>query len=266
MKFSTKALSLIALAGAALVACDDIKENERFIELPAVEAQRVVLLEEFTGQKCVNCPDAHAIIEGLEDQYPENLISVSLHGGGDAFSYDENRVAFGLRNEESQAYCDSYNIYSLPAGVVNRTSGVQDRDQWAATIRAEMKKPAKLDLKVEAVRVADGEAKITVLASPHDNLKANLQIWVVESGIVAPQLSTSGTKRDYVHNNVFRASVNGHDGEAVALVTREDKTFEYTLPLKEKWNADNLSIVAFLYNEKDGVLQAAKSNLVADGD
>lgn len=254
------------MIGVALTGCDNIDENERFIELPAVESQRVVLLEEFTGQKCVNCPDAHAIIEGLEEQYPDNLISVSLHGGGDAFSYDENKVAFGLRNEESQAYCDSYNIYSLPAGVVNRTSGVQDRDQWAALIRAEMEKPSKLELDVTAARTGESEAEITVLATPHDNLQGRLQVWVVESGIVAPQTSTSGMKRDYVHNNVFRASVNGHDGEAITLVTRENRTFSFSLSLKEKWNADNLSIVAFIYNEKEGVLQAAKSNLVANGD
>lgn len=249
----------ILLAAAALGACDQVKENERLIELPAVEAQRVVLLEEFTGQKCVNCPDAHRVIEALEEKYGDNLIVVSIHGGGDAFSYSEDRVSFGLRTEQGQAYCDSYGIASLPAGVVNRTSGVQNYDKWETIIRSELARPSSVEIDLASELRSDGSAgDITVTVTPHANLNGRLQLWAIESGIIARQLSLNGSIPNYEHNNVFRAAVNGADGEPLALTIREPQTYTYTLPLKEKWTPANMEIVAFVYTPSDGVLQAAK--------
>lgn len=254
------------LAACALGACDQVKEDERFIELPPVEAQRVVLLEEFTGQKCVNCPDAHRVIESLEEKYGENLVVVSIHGGGDAFSYSEDKVSFGLRNEQGQAYCDAYGIAALPAGVVNRASGVQTYDKWETSIRAELARPSNIEIEVASEVNADATAAdITVTVTPFANVTARLQVWAIESGIVARQTSTEGTIKDYVHNNVFRAAVNGPSGEPVILVIREPVTLEYKLPIKEKWEPSNMDIAAFVFTPSDGVLQVAKAPLAQAG-
>lgn len=262
MKHTIFQSAAILMAACAMAACDQVKDDERYIELPAVEAQRVVLLEEFTGQKCVNCPDAHRVIEALEEKYGENLIVVSIHGGGDAFSYSEDKVSFGLRNEQGQAYCDAYGIASLPAGVVNRASGVQNYDKWETAIRSELARPSSLEIELASELSADGAAaEIAVTLTPHANLNARLQLWAIESGIVARQLSSSGSIPDYEHNNVFRAAINGPDGEAVGLTIREPQTYAYTLPIKDKWKAENIEIVAFVYTPSDGVIQAAKSSL-----
>ncbi|MDE7375625.1 MAG: Omp28 family outer membrane lipoprotein [Muribaculaceae bacterium] len=262
MKHITFKSAAITLAAIAFAACDQVKDDERFIEMPAVEAQRVVLLEEFTGQKCVNCPDAHRVIESLEEKYGDNLIVVSIHGGGDAFSYSEDKVSFGLRNEQGQAYCDAYGIAALPAGVVNRTSGVQTHDKWETAIRSELARPSNVELEVASDLNADGTAAdITVTVTPHANISGRLQVWAIESGIVARQLSTSGSIPDYVHNNVFRAAVNGSDGESLALTIREPQTLTYTLDIKDKWTPANMQIVAFVYTPADGILQAAKTPL-----
>ena len=47
------------LAAAALTSCDNVPEADRFIKLPPIEADRAVLIEDFTGQYCLNCPIAH---------------------------------------------------------------------------------------------------------------------------------------------------------------------------------------------------------------
>lgn len=254
---------IAALAAAPLFSsCDDISEDERFIALPPVEANRTVLLEEFTGQLCINCPEAHTIISDLLSVYSGNLIAVSIHGGGDVFSYPENHPRFiGLRNDDGQAYCDAYNIAALPAGVVNRTSGVLQSGQWAGAIRSEIERPTDIDMQLTATLNPDGtKATISTTVTPYDNIKANLQLWVVESGIEARQLTPEGYDNKYIHNHVFRGVVNGHDGEPVELVTREDKAFSHELDIRDIWNSDNLSIVAFVYNS-DGVLQACEAKI-----
>ena len=82
-------LSLLPL----LFSCDYIDENERFIvvdshfEQPDTESVvKNVLLEDFTGQRCVNCPRGSEVIEQLQEAYPERLIAVGIHGGPLGFS------------------------------------------------------------------------------------------------------------------------------------------------------------------------------------
>lgn len=259
MKIFTYTLAAFA-AAAALAACNDIGENERYIELPSVEAQRVVLLEEYTGQKCVNCPKAHEVIEDLLKQYGDTLIVVSIHGGGDANSYSEAKFpAFGLANDESEAYVKQAGIDAFPKGVVNRATGRESKDEWAASVRNQKGRPSVLEMAVASEFNADStELKITTTLSPDANIDGRLQLWIVESGIVAPQFQPDGTTdRRYVHNHVFRATVNGIDGEPVALLPREPQTLDHTIKIKENWKAANLSVVAFVYNDS-GVLQACK--------
>ncbi len=249
-------------AAAALTSCNEINYDDRFIELPAVEAQRVVLLEEFTGQKCVNCPDAHAVIEGLQEQYPDNLISVSIHGGSDMNAIGEDQMpGYGLRNADGAAYSDAYKISSFPAGVVNRRSGVMTSDQWSTAIYNEISKPTAVEMEMTARLTDDGKMiDIDVDLEPWENIEGNLQLWVVESGIVSLQLTKSGMKRDYVHNHVFRATANGHDGEKVRLVTRQPQHISARTEVRDIWNSENLSIVGFVYTP-DGVVQAAHCNV-----
>ena len=80
MKIFNK-ISAIALACIALTACNEVDPDDRFEELPAVSCKRTVLLEEFTGQECTNCPDAHRLVANLHEQYGEQLVSVAIHAG-----------------------------------------------------------------------------------------------------------------------------------------------------------------------------------------
>lgn len=88
-----------------------------------------------------------------------------------------------------------------------------------------------------------------------------LQLWIVEDNIVAPQSQPDGSMTvEYIHNHVFRASVNGTWGEDLAIAENETKTYTATATLKSYWKPENISIVAFVYNDS-GVLQAAKAKL-----
>ena len=73
-------LILPVAAAAALGACDTVPVGERYIELPELtNIERSVLLQDFTGQNCVNCTAANEIMELLKAQYGDHLICLSLH-------------------------------------------------------------------------------------------------------------------------------------------------------------------------------------------
>ena len=86
-----------------------------------------------------------------------------------------------------------------------------------------------------------------------------LQLWLTEDNVTAFQLMPDGSRNmEYVHQHVFRAAVNGSWGEPVTV--KEGETFttqHYSLTAQKGWNVENLSVVAFVYNDQ-GVLQAKK--------
>lgn len=267
MKHLTKYIlaAAAAFSGTALFSgCDDISIDDRYIELPAVEAKRVVLLEEFTGQYCVNCPEAHEVIESLLEQYPDNLISVSIHGGPEGTNSIGEEMNMppmvGLRNSDGAAYTDANKITAFPAGIVNRSSGVETSDQWSADIRKALEKPSDVEMSLTAICTDGKKIEISTEVSPYDNITANLQLWVVENGIEAIQRTRQGFKTDYIHNNVFRGAVNGLNGESVQLITREPQQFTHEIAVKDNWNVENLSIVAFVY-DSSGVIQAIQTKV-----
>ena len=54
------------VALATLAGCDEVDEQDRFISMGDVEVKRNVLLEDFTGQDCSNCPTAHEVVASLK--------------------------------------------------------------------------------------------------------------------------------------------------------------------------------------------------------
>lgn len=244
--------------------CNGIAENDRYIEVEATKAERTVLLEDFTGQNCVNCPAAHRVIEALEEQYGSHLVAVSIHAGHFGISATNKRYT-GLMQEEGQAYNDRYGIEDYPKGVVNGKLPALNADQWASAIYEDISQTTPLTIEIEAALSDDKtDININCRLKSSEQIKGNLVVWVTESAIVARQEDASGRIPDYVHNNVFRACVNGLDGTGVQLLAGKEQTLNYSIAVKdtetEKWNPSNLAIVAFVTNDL-GVVQAAKANL-----
>ena len=241
-----------------LVACDHISEAERLIYEKPEPAQRVVLLEDFTGQRCVNCPKATEVIEQLQETYGDNIVAVGIHGGPLAFA--GNAKVVGLKTQTGDEYYSHWNLEYQPVGLVDRHAPI-DYPEWTTAVKKELAKPAPLRLDGTAV-LADNVISITVLAEGTDGTVAGkLQVWLLEDGIQTLQLMPDGkSNQEYIHNHVFRTAVNGIWGEDFRV---EEGNFEQrfmTQALEPNWNPERLSIVAFVYNDS-GVLQAVKINV-----
>lgn len=262
-KIIKKILPLIAVA--ALTGCDDIAADDRYQELETIDAKRTVLLEEYTGQLCVNCPTAHAVIEQLEEQYGDRFIAVSFHCGGSAFSIQANDPLWegitGLATPLSEEYGKAAGVTNaLPKGRVDRIGSIDNPPQWADAVRRQIVIDSDLELTLTGALAEDRKSasvKVSML-TPETIAGAKLQLWVVESGIKALQMMPDGSiNMDYVHNNVFRADVNGFGGEAVSLQPGVYTDKEYTVAITDDWVAENLSVVAVAYTSGE-VLQAAR--------
>lgn len=238
-----------------LAGCDHIAEDERLIYEKPEPAQRVVLLEDFTGQRCPNCPTATDVIEQLQETYGDALIAVGIHGGPLAFA--GNARVVGLKTDTGDEYYNHWGLDHQPVGLIDR-HGSADYQYWARDVKEELAKPAPLRLEGTAV-LEDNAISIRVNAKGTDGTtQGKLQVWLLEDGIKSLQLMPDGSaNQEYTHSHVFRTAVNGIWGEDISV--GEGETVERTMEqaLDPNWNAEQLSIVAFVYNN-DGVQQAVK--------
>lgn len=259
----------------ALFACDPVDKDERFIDVnktlgddqndqkdpnEITSAKRYVLLEDYTGQLCPNCPDAALIIEDLEETWGKYFIPVGIHAGNMAMGPTPGVNVLALRTQEGDEYYNSVGTPDMPAGCINRVGSPEKINKWISLVNGMIGQEAQLWLNVsneydEATR----SVKVTVNSKGFAAISGKLQLWYIEDGLVGPQLlPNGGSTITYVHNHVFRASVNGTWGEDFSLAKDEMKTITREGVLNASWNADNVSIVAFVYNDS-GVLQVTKA-------
>lgn len=248
-----KILNILAATALAVgfASCDEVKEDERFSMADGINPERKVLVEEFTGQYCPNCPLGHEALDGIKKMYGENAVVVSIHAGDMASDFE----GYGLKTPEGDTYAAAYGVQQYPSAVINRnTSALSDRSLWQGSVLMGglMAPSVSIDLKAE---ISGGELKITSdLAARSSEVSGSYQVWITEDNIDTFQQDGDNVLPSYIHNHVYRASVNGVGGESVKIPTSAT-SLTHTIKLNSLWNTSNLNVVAFVYNNS-GVLQA----------
>lgn len=259
----------VATAAMAMAAasCSNIDEGDRLIYVKPAEVGRAILIEDFTGQRCVNCPTGTEIINGIVDTYGEdNVIAVGVHSGPLGFAGNSKTV--GLMTDTGNEYYthwDKENKMGQPWVIFNRkTSPDSHYNNWAAMVGTIISEKANLSVKIDNAYDAATRTLTTTVGADGVNGTVNgkLQVWIVEDGVKALQMMPDGSaNKEYVHNHVFRAAVNGTWGEDVTVKEGETTTKQYSYVLPEAWDADKIAVVAFVYND-NGVENVAKKHLV----
>lgn len=247
-----KTILPLLLAGAAFCACDNIDEGER-LQPTIYKAQRSILIEDFTGQKCVNCPMAANTLHSLSQYFGDSIVSVAIHGG--PFGVLEPR---GLATREADAYYTALDIKSQPIGVINHRGFTSNYSSWTKEVCDLIKTPTNVTMSAVA-NIQDDELHVSVQSSSSVEQTAILKVWLTEDSIIALQSmpeawGVGSSKADYVHNHVYRKAVSDVNGVSVSLSAKAT-TNEFTCSLSNNYNKENLNIVAFVYNEEKGVLQ-----------
>ena len=214
-----------------------------------------MLLENYTSQRCLNCPSANEVINQLQETYGNNIVAVGIHGGPLAFA--GNAKVVGLKTDVGDEYYNHWGMNYQPVGLINRHGSV-DYQYWIHDVKEELAKPASLQLDGIAF-IEDNAITIQINAEGKDGtITGKLQVWLIEDSIKTLQLMPDGTaNQEYIHNHVFRTAVNGTWGEDFSVKEGETEERTMTQALDSKWNPSELSIVAFVY-DASGVQQTAK--------
>ncbi|HBS85342.1 MAG: hypothetical protein A2W91_16170 [Bacteroidetes bacterium GWF2_38_335] len=280
MKNIFKAFCLAIIIG--FTACDIVEEPfyEGTGPDPIPEKKyRKILIEDYTGHFCTNCPTAHDTMYAIEDYYNINdtarVVALSIHAGDFAFPYPD----FGYPEDFRTSVGDELDAYfqvssaGLPKGLVNRKENEDglrlDADDWRDAIKDifQISELADIYLTINnTYNSGTNQVTTTVTTEYIVDMEGtyNLCVFLCEDSIIAPQLEHGDLIPDYRHMHMLRKSFNGTWGEEVgsgtnAAETSLDKT--YTLSLAGNV-PENCYVIAFVINmETDEVIQAEKKKV-----
>lgn len=243
--------------------CDEISQEERLVYVPQPLAERAVLVEDFTGQRCVNCPSMTEALAKYADNYGHDKVIVVAHHSG---SFSNVPASWNkLRSEESQQYFKSFNVLSQPAVVINHGGPI-------INIESELGKPlanalsAKTPVTIEGkASIEDSNIKVDAKLTTLENISnTSVMVWVLENNIKATQLLGDNTiDSEYIHNHVFRKSITPLEGEVIGnMVADVSVERNYSVALDENWDNENLEIVivAMKNDIVENVLKVKVSN------
>ena len=255
-----KAYIALAIAALLMAACSHIDEDEQLIYVKPAPVARSVLIEDFTGQRCVNCPNAAQEIEKLIEQYGEDaIVAVSIHSG--PLGFHTNARFYGLSTDVGDNYYNHWNLEFQPVGLIDRGSPVEFT-AWGTQVRDELQKTAPVEIDLSTTLDGDNASIHAAVKGVDGDTDGKLQLWIVEDNITAFQMMPDGTRNDsYVHRHVFRAAVNGEWGSDLSVKEGYTTEQDHSIALSEEWKKENLHVVAFVYNAK-GVLQVTKAPVV----
>lgn len=277
-------LLLITIA-TVFISCDKIEapykiggtESERG---SSGDTTKNVLLEDYTGHGCPNCPAAADIAHDLQGVYGERVIILSVHAGyfatPDIFGPE---FATDFRCQAGITWDSYFNISNVgnPNGLVDRVEVAPGN--YVIT-------PTNWGSKTEERLATDFVAKITIdnnyntgtrsLSSTittefQNNMTGNYALiaCVTQDSIIAPQKDerVGGTVEDYHHMYVLRGSMNGDWGENVTggvnPVAGNPYVKSYTINFEDDWVAEDCWVVAFVYDESSKtILQADEEKVM----
>ena len=253
-----------------VTACSTVDEDQRLIYVKPAEVARNVLIEDFTGQRCVNCPVATQLIEQLQEEYGDAVIPVGIHSGPLGFA--GNATTVGLSTAIGDEYYSYFNIAYQPQGMIDRSGGPLAYTDWQAAVYRELQKTAPLAITITTDYDASSrQLTIDIETMGTDGETAGkLQVWLTEDDVQALQLRfndisdpSSGqiTDREYRHNHVFRDVVNGTWGDEVTIREGETTHHTFTYQLNDQWQAEKMAVVAFVYNAQ-GVQQVERAKVL----
>ena len=255
---------MIAMAAVMLfvLGCDKI-DNPHKPYTPS-GGNKTVLIKDFTGARCVNCPAAAEAAHELQHQLGEDRVFVmSVHAGYLAqpigkfpdFTTPEGTVWY---NDNSANPLFSVDHVALTEG------NTLNESQLDTPVSEALAEPQLFDIVInntynELTRSLSVENRFNPTGDGQGEYYAT--VCLLEDSIVGRQVIPGGVDTAYVFRNVFRGTLNGADGELVsngAFYVDDSFTTTCGIELDTTFNADQCYVLTYIYDKIDGkILQTA---------
>ena len=226
---------------------------------------KTVLIKDFTGARCVNCPAAAEHAHNLQHQLGEDHIFImSVHAGYLAqpmgsfpdFLTDEGTAWYN--NHDSNPLFAIDHVALTEGNTLNET-------QIDAPVAAALMEEQSFEIRLSP-RYDEASCQLNVGVNVYALVDLDGQFYIsaclVEDHIVGWQTTPGGVDKEYDFRNVFRGTLNGAYGEEFesAHVGFDDTFyFNYSTEINADYNADECYLMVYVYDKSQGdkILQTA---------
>jgi len=252
-----------------------------------------ILIEDYTGHTCPNCPAAARELEAIHEVYGDQIIGLALHvstgfagpwTGSGKFEYD-------FRTKWGTDWDNFFDISNsgLPRGMVNRM-GYPDnhklgKNEWLSAVITELEKEIDFGINI-TTNIIGGDGVITINTDILNNINGdyNLVVCLTESNIINWQKDGQVNNESYIHNHVLRRMLNDNslssstsynsgdkisNSLAINLTELEQYNMNYSSNTAVAgngnaggWDASNMSVISYIYdNTTQEILQVEEVHL-----
>ncbi len=209
--------------------------------------KRRVMLQQFTGTWCGQCPHMIRSIEMLftNEAYAESTIHVAIHDS-DSFAVPDIRLSsllgvgdFPTAKVNFDYTIQNYGVEANVASLMAAINGAMMGRAKAGIAARSILKDNTLLIRASVKAAVDGEYFVGA--------------WLLESGLYERQSNASGLSGDFDHHeNVVRiadsrASNHNFKGHSLGIISAGDTAdYLFAMELDEAWKKENCHIVLFV--------------------
>lgn len=256
----------------------DDNTQSRTFDIVSEDFTRRVLLEEFTTERCSNCPRVATFLHNIleDDYYKESVVAVCHHS-----AYFTDWLTIPSDNELLWYFNDNGSTYA-PAMMFDRwttdptgtspLSTPNSQNDLKAAIDHCLRQPAfvsvnmqaKLDTqeKIVKVLVQGSRSKENITVNP-----ARITVWLVEDNILARGQAGAGSQ--WTHQHTGR-DINNTWGDVVEWEEDGSYTYECQFRVRSDYKQEDLLVAAMIYDydedvAKNIVCNANQVHVTSDG-
>jgi thiol-disulfide isomerase/thioredoxin len=263
------------LLGLIFLSCDKIKKAPDNSNIKP--NTRKILLEDYTGHQCGNCPAAAGVAENLSEKYGDKLIVIAVHAGFFTRLNSEFVTSYTCTTGNDWDAASGFGISASagnPNGMINRKSyadngRIQKETKWSTSVSLASQDVEFCDMFLSAsYNPTTRKLNTTVKTKFRRSYANNTKLCVVftEDSIIGPQKDyrkNPDVIEEYEFMHMLRGSINGSWGvdlKAPPIKYQDSVIVSYpNFSLDPKFVDKNVTVIAFVYDAiSKEVLQVEK--------
>lgn len=240
-------------------------KDTTYVVSPApIPQHKAVLIEDLTGVRCVNCPQAAAkALEIIASKTEDSVVAMALY---------LNQLSNFTTPWDGYPVCNSaiattiVDFYGVPSGLPNgyidraiitpNTTRFNAYTTWKNLVDKRLREANPVNIEISD-EVSGRNVSIKLKLQYNTDKSGSTHkyaLYVTEDGIVGMQLGAPTPSDQYVHNHVLRYAFGNPLGNILSEPLVAGRTFEkildYTIPAE--YNIDKLKLVCVITDSNTG--------------
>lgn len=234
---------------------------------------RNVVIEDFTGHKCNNCPNAADTAENIHDDYPSRVFVATIHaapnGLGGFQQVDEPDYPTDWTNQDGIdigfhfGNLPGSQFIGNPSGTISRivSNGqhTQGANSWRNNTVAALQEPLKVNIQAASNYYASTKGmflhtEIEVLDQSITDEMYTVVYLIEDTAVGAQLMPNNSLNETYVHKEIMRGCVIS-DWSGIEMtddfeVEDDVYRFDYIFKLEDQYDAENMHLLIYVRNKE----------------